>query len=135
MATDSVPAPTERQAPAQAPRSLLIDGRWVSARSGAELRVEDPATEETLGSVADAAPEDAVAAVAAATGAQAGWAATPPRERGEILRRAFSLMVERAEDLALLITLENGKTVAESKGEIAYAAEFFRWFSEEAVRI
>lgn len=135
MATDSVTAPAEREALGQAPRSLLIDGRWVPARSGAELRVEDPATEETLGSVADAAPEDAVEAIAAAASAQAAWAVTAPRERGEILRRAFSLMIERAGDLALLITLENGKTVAESKGEIAYAAEFFRWFSEEAVRI
>ena len=85
--------------------------------------------------VADAAPEDATAALDAAVAAQAAWAATPPRERGEILRRAFDIIMARTDELALLMTLEMGKPLAEAKGEVAYAAEFFRWFSEEAVRI
>ncbi len=114
---------------------LLIGGRWRSATGGETLDVEDPATGKVLTSVADASPEDGVAALDAAVATQAGWAATAPRERGEILRRAFELMTERADDLALLMTLEMGKTVAESKAEITYAAEFFRWFAEEAVRI
>ena len=114
---------------------LLIGGRWRSATGGETLDVEDPATGKVLTSVADASPEDGVAALDAAVAAQAGWAATAPRERGEILRRAFELMTERTDDLALLMTLEMGKTVAESKAEITYAAEFFRWFAEEAVRI
>ena len=114
---------------------LLIGGRWRSATGGETLDVEDPATGKVLTSVANASPEDGVAALDAAVAAQAGWAATAPRERGEILRRAFELMTERADDLALLMTLEMGKTVAESKAEITYAAEFFRWFAEEAVRI
>jgi succinate-semialdehyde dehydrogenase/glutarate-semialdehyde dehydrogenase len=114
---------------------MLIDGRWVAARSGEELSVEDPATQIAVATVPDAAAEDGVAAVDAASRAQAAWAATPPRKRGEVLRRAFELMTERLDELALLITIENGKTLAESKGEVAYAAEFFRWFSEEAVRV
>ena len=114
---------------------LLIGGRWRSATGGETLDVEDPATGKVLTSVADASPEDGVAALDAAVATQAGWAATAPRERGEILRRAFELMTERTDDLALLMTLEMGKTVAESKAEITYAAEFFRWFAEEAVRI
>ena len=114
---------------------LLIGGRWQSATGGETLDVEDPATGKVLTSVANASPEDGVAALDAAVAAQAGWAATAPRERGEILRRAFELMTERTDDLALLMTLEMGKTVAESKAEITYAAEFFRWFAEEAVRI
>jgi succinate-semialdehyde dehydrogenase/glutarate-semialdehyde dehydrogenase len=116
-------------------RRLFIGGEWRDASGGATLDVEDPATGETLTSVADATPEDAKAALDAACDVQAEWAAHPPRERGEILRRAFETLVERADDLALLMTLEMGKPVAESKAEILYAAEFFRWFSEEAVRI
>src|ERR687884_1341945 len=99
------------------------------------MQVDDPATQEVLTEVADATVEDGRAALDAAVAAQADWARTPPRERGEILRRAFTLLTERADDLALLMTLEMGKTVTESKAEIVYAAEFFRWFSEEAVRI
>ncbi|MDQ1628405.1 MAG: succinate-semialdehyde dehydrogenase / glutarate-semialdehyde dehydrogenase [Actinomycetota bacterium] len=117
------------------PSGLLIGGRWRAATGGATLAVHDPATGEELAQVADAQPEDAVAALDAAAAAQPGWAATPPRERGEILRRAFELLVEHTEDLALLMTLEMGKSLSESKAEVAYGAEFFRWFSEQAVRI
>lgn len=114
---------------------LYIGGEWRPASGGQTMPVEDPATGEVLTEVADASPEDAVAALDAAVAAQEAWAAHPPRERGEILRRAFEAIMARADDLALLMTLEMGKTVAESKAEIAYAAEFFRWFSEEAVRV
>jgi succinate-semialdehyde dehydrogenase/glutarate-semialdehyde dehydrogenase len=117
------------------PTELFIGGKWQTATGGKTLPVEDPATGTTLCAVADASPADGVAALDAAVAAQADWAATPPRDRGEILRRTYELMTERADDLALLMTLEMGKPVAESKGEIAYAAEFFRWFAEEAVRI
>ena len=114
---------------------LLIGGEWREAAQGRTLPVEDPATGEVLCEVADADAGDARAALDAAVAAQAAWAAYPPRERGEILRRAFEMITARVEDLALLMTLEMGKPLAESKAEIAYAAEFFRWFSEEAVRI
>ncbi len=114
---------------------LYVGGRWRQASGGRTLPVEDPATGETLCEVADATVEDARSALDAAVAAQAGWAAHPPRERGEILRRAYQAITARSDDLALLMTLEMGKPVAESRAEIAYAAEFFRWFSEEAVRI
>ena len=114
---------------------LFIGGSWRPAAGGAKLPVDDPATGKALCEVADASPEDGMDALDAAVGAQSGFAAMPPRERGEILRRAFQLITERADDLALLMTLEMGKPIAESKGEITYAAEFFRWFAEEAVRI
>src|SRR6266498_2648834 len=117
------------------PTELFVGGKWQPATGGKTLAVEDPSTGTTLCDVADASPEDGVAALDAATAAQADWAATAPRERGEILRRTYELMTERADELALLMTLEMGKPVAESKAEIAYAAEFFRWFAEEAVRI
>src|SRR5437764_5013643 len=117
------------------PTQLLIGGEWRNPRAGGTLPVEDPATGETLVEVADAEPDDARDALAAATEAQDEWGARPPRERGEILRRAFEALVARADDLALLMTLEMGKAVKESKAEITYAAEFFRWFSEQAVRI
>jgi succinate-semialdehyde dehydrogenase/glutarate-semialdehyde dehydrogenase len=116
-------------------RQLFIGGEWRDASGGATLDVEDPSTGETLTSVADATPDDARAALDAACAVQEQWAAHPPRERGEILRRAFETLIARADDLALLMTLEMGKPVAESKAEITYAAEFFRWFAEEAVRI
>ncbi len=125
----------ERRVLDLAPKGLLIDGHWRDAGGGARFAVEDPATTEALCEMADATPADAVAALNAACSAQAEWAATPPRQRGEILRRSFELIVERADDLALLMTLEMGKPLAESKGEVSYAAEFFRWFAEEAVRI
>ena len=118
-----------------APRQLYIGGQWRDATGGATLEVEDPATGEALCSVADATAEDAMAALDAAVAAQAGWAATSPNERSEILYRAFTTMQERSGELALLMTLEMGKALSESKGEIAYAAEFFRWFSGEALRI
>jgi succinate-semialdehyde dehydrogenase/glutarate-semialdehyde dehydrogenase len=117
------------------PKQLYIGGRWRDASGAGTLAVEDPSTGETLVEVANAQPDDALAALAAAAEAQAEWAAHPPRERGEILRRAYEMIVARSEQLALLMTLEMGKALAESRAEISYAAEFFRWFSEEAVRI
>ena len=117
------------------PKQLLIGGEWRDATGGGTLGVEDPATGETLCEVADATPEDAVAALDAAVTAQPEWAASAPNERSEILQRAFEALNERADELGLLMTLEMGKAVAESKGEIAYAAEFFRWFAGEALRI
>lgn len=117
------------------PKGLLIGGRWQPAKDGREYEVEDPSTAQPLCAVPDAGAADARAAMDAAAAAQAGWAATAPRERGEILRRAYELIVERQNDLALLMTLEMGKPVAESRSEIVYAAEFFRWFAEEAVRV
>ena len=116
------------------PKKLFIGGRWVDGAEGV-LGVEDPSTREQIAEVADAGPDDAQRALAAAHEQQAEWAAHPPRERGEILRRAYELMVERSDDLALVMTLEMGKPVAESKAEVTYAAEFFRWFSEQAVRV
>jgi succinate-semialdehyde dehydrogenase/glutarate-semialdehyde dehydrogenase len=116
-------------------KQLYIGGEWRDANGGATLPVEDPATGEPLCEIADGTPDDAKAALDAAVGMQAEWAATPPNERSEILHRAFELLNERADELALLMTLEMGKTVAESKGEIAYSAEFFRWFAGEALRI
>ena len=117
------------------PTGVFIGGQWRDAAGGATFAVEDPATQETLTEVADGQPEDATAALDAAVAAGPGWAATPPRERGEILRRAWSLLGEHTDELALLMTLEMGKSVTESKAEVAYGAEFFRWFSEQAVRI
>jgi succinate-semialdehyde dehydrogenase / glutarate-semialdehyde dehydrogenase len=117
------------------PKRLFIGGEWRDAGEGGTLAVEDPSTGEALTEVADGRPDDAVAALDAAVEAQREWAHHPPRDRGEILRRAFEAITERTDELALLMTLEMGKPVAESKAEIAYAAEFFRWFAEEAVRI
>ena len=117
------------------PRGLLIGGKWVASAEGARFDVHDPSTGLPLTHVADATPADGVAALDAAVAAQPGWAEVAPRERSEILRRAFNLLHERLDDLALLMTLEMGKPIAESRGEIVYAAEFFRWFAEEAVRI
>jgi succinate-semialdehyde dehydrogenase/glutarate-semialdehyde dehydrogenase len=116
------------------PKQLYIGGEWVDGSRGT-LDVEDPATQETIASVADASAEDAKAALAACAETQAEWQQTPPRERGEILRRAFELITERADDLALLMTLEMGKSVKESKAVVTYASEFLRWFAEQAVRI
>lgn len=127
--------PAEARALAAAPTGLLIGGEWLPARGGKLLPVEDPATGQVLAEVADASPEDAAAALEAASGAQAAWAATAPRRRGEVLRTAYELMTAGVEDLAMLMTMEMGKPLAESRAEVAYAAEFFRWFSEEAVRI
>jgi succinate-semialdehyde dehydrogenase / glutarate-semialdehyde dehydrogenase len=117
------------------PKQLLIGGRWVDGSERGTFPVEDPATGEPIAEVADGTPDDALAALAAADDQQAKWREHAPRERGEILRRAYELMTERQEDLALLMTLEMGKSVKESQTEVAYAAEFFRWFAEQAVRI
>jgi succinate-semialdehyde dehydrogenase/glutarate-semialdehyde dehydrogenase len=133
--TDSAGHDREQAVLDAVPTGLFIGGAWRPAASGATLAVDDPATGKTLVEVANAAPEDGRAALDAAVAAQPGFAAMPPRERGEILRRAYELIMSRVDDLALLMTLEMGKPIAESKGEIAYAAEFFRWFAEEAVRI
>jgi len=119
----------------EVPTGLLIGGQWGPSRGGGVLPVIDPATETAVAEVADASPEDALDAVSAAYQALPGWAATPPRERGECLRRAFGLMMENAEALARLMVLENGKALRDARGEVSYAAEFFRWYSEEAVRI
>jgi succinate-semialdehyde dehydrogenase/glutarate-semialdehyde dehydrogenase len=128
-------ATQEQQVVDQVKKQLLIGGEWRDGGEGATLAIEDPATGETLCEVADGTPDDAKAALGAAADAQGQWAEHPPRERGEILRRAFDTITERTDELALLMTLEMGKTIAESKAEISYAAEFFRWFSEQAVRI
>jgi succinate-semialdehyde dehydrogenase/glutarate-semialdehyde dehydrogenase len=128
-------ATQERTVVDEVPTQLFIGGEWRDASGGATLDVEDPSTGEVLTSVADATPEDAKAALDACCAIQPEWAKHPPRERGEILRRAFERLIERSDELALLMTLEMGKPLAESKAEITYAAEFFRWFSEEAVRI
>jgi len=117
-----------------APTGLLIGGKWSSGRAGT-LPVINPATEEPVIEVADASPEDALDAVAAAADALPGWAARPPRERAECLRRAYELMIARSEQLARLMVVENGKALRDARGEIVYAAEFFRWYAEEAVRI
>jgi succinate-semialdehyde dehydrogenase / glutarate-semialdehyde dehydrogenase len=128
-------ADSERAVLDPVPKGLLIGGKWREASGGGTLAVEDPATGEALCAVADATIEDGLAALDAATSAQAAWAAHPPRERGEILRRAFEAVTAQADDLALLMTLEMGKPLAESRAEVTYGADFLRWFSEEAVRI
>jgi succinate-semialdehyde dehydrogenase/glutarate-semialdehyde dehydrogenase len=128
-------ADSERAVLDPVPKGLLIGGKWREASGGGTLAVEDPATGEALCAVADATIEDGLAALDAATSAQAAWAAHTPRERGEILRRAFEAVTAQADDLALLMTLEMGKPLAESRAEVTYGADFLRWFSEEAVRI
>jgi len=115
------------------PKGLVINGKQIQTDS--TLKVEDPSTGETLAEVADASPEQGMEALDAAAAAQDSWAATDPRVRGEILRRAFDLLIARGEDIALLMTLEMGKPLVEARAELAYGAEFLRWFSEEAVRI
>ena len=116
-------------------KGLYVGGEWREATDGGTFAVFDPGTGKQLCDVADGQPADATAALDAAVAAQAGWAATPARQRGEILRAGWQLMTDRVEDLALLMTLEMGKSLAESRAEVTYAAEFFRWFGEEAVRI
>jgi succinate-semialdehyde dehydrogenase/glutarate-semialdehyde dehydrogenase len=116
-------------------RRLFIGGTWRDANSGATFDVRDPADGSVITQVANGDVSDAVDALDAAVEAQESWATTPPRERGEILRRAFETIVARADDFAELMSLEMGKTIAEAKGEVTYGAEFFRWFSEEAVRV
>jgi succinate-semialdehyde dehydrogenase / glutarate-semialdehyde dehydrogenase len=118
----------------EAPTGLLIGGEWSRGRAGT-MPVVNPATEDAITEVASASPEDGMDAVRAAAEALPRWASRPPRERGECLRRAFELMMQRSDQLARLMVLENGKALRDAKGEIAYAAEFFRWYAEEAVRI
>ena len=116
------------------PTQLLVGGKWVDASDGRTFDVSDPATGEVIAAVADASVEDGLAAVSAASAALPGWSATPPRQRAEVLRRTFELMTERTDQLARLIVRENGKALTDARGEVTYAAEFFRWFAEEAVR-
>lgn len=120
---------------ASLPTDLFIDGTWRPAEDNKRFTVADPATESELTTVADASIKDGAAALSAAVQAQKTWGQTPPRQRGELLRSAFEKITAREEDFALLMTLEMGKSLEESRGEVAYGAEFLRWFSEEAVRI
>ena len=114
---------------------LFIDGDWVDAASGRTTDVINPATEQVLTTIADGGAPDAQRAIDVAAARQDDWARTPPRERGEILRRAYELIIARQDDLATLMTVEMGKPLAEARGEVTYGADFFRWFAEEAVRI
>jgi len=120
--------------PLDVPTQLYLGGKWVAAHGDGRFDVLDPATGEVVATVADGTVEDAADAVDAADAAAADWSARPPRERSEILRRAFELMTRDAEHLARLVTIENGKALPDARGEVAYAAEFFRWYAEEAVR-
>jgi succinate-semialdehyde dehydrogenase/glutarate-semialdehyde dehydrogenase len=117
-----------------APTQLLIAGTWVDASDHSTFEVDDPATGDVIAEVANGTVEDGLAAVTAAADALPAWAATAPRQRAEILRRTFELMTQRAEEFARLIVRENGKALSDARGEVTYAAEFFRWFAEEAVR-
>src|SRR5215208_1153520 len=128
-------ATEEQRIVEQVPNKLYIGGEWRDASGGGTLAVIDPATEEPLCEVADGTPEDAMAALDAAVEAQREWGNSPPNDRAGVLWKAFELLMERADELATLMTLEMGKPVAESKAEIVYAADFFRWFSGEALRI
>ena len=130
----TITASQEQQVVDEVPKQLYIGGKWRDGAKGT-LTVEDPSTEAPLCEVADASVDDAKAALDAAVSAGPEFAAMAPRQRGEILRRAFETITERRDELALLMTLEMGKTIKESLAEIAYAAEFFRWFSEESVRV
>ncbi len=130
----TITATEEQRVVDAVPKQLYIAGEWRDGTAGT-LAVEDPSTGEQLAEIADGTVGDAKAALDAAVAAAESWAEHPPRERGEILRRGFETIIERADELALLMTLEMGKPVHESKGEVLYAAEFFRWFAEEAVRI
>jgi succinate-semialdehyde dehydrogenase / glutarate-semialdehyde dehydrogenase len=117
------------------PTRLFIDGQWIDSGDGSVIEVIDPAEETVLATVSNATLEDGMAAVAAAHAAAPGWAATPPRRRAELLRRAFEAMIAERDQLAHLITLESGKALPEAQAEVGYAAEFLRWYSEEATRI
>src|ERR1700704_3728358 len=130
----TISAPEEHKVLEQVPKQLYIGGEWRDGSKGT-FSVQDPSTGEGLCEVADASVEDAKAALDAAVEAGPEWAQHPPRERGEILRRAFETIIEHKDELALLMTLEMGKPLKESLAEITYGAEFLRWFSEEAVRI
>ncbi|TXN28311.1 NAD-dependent succinate-semialdehyde dehydrogenase [Lacisediminihabitans profunda] len=126
---------SESELLAKVPDQLFIGGDWVDSTSGRAIQVHDPATGAVIRTIADASVADGARAMDAAAAAQDSWAATAPRVRGEILRGAFDLLQERADEFALLMTIEMGKPLAEARGEVAYGGEFLRWFSEEAVRI
>jgi succinate-semialdehyde dehydrogenase/glutarate-semialdehyde dehydrogenase len=126
---------SEKELLATVPTQLYIGGQWVDGESGRTIEVSDPATGEVLARIADATPADGIRALDAAVDAAASWAATPARTRGELLRAAWELLRERADEVALLMTLEMGKPLAEARGEVAYGGEFLRWFAEEAPRI
>ena len=128
-------AVTQKSVIDSVPKGLLIGGQWRDGGDGQTIAVDDPSSGRVLTHVAAASVADGRAALDAAVAAQADWARTAPRDRGELLRAAYEKITERAEEFAMLMTLEMGKTLAESRGEVAYGAEFFRWFSEEAVRI
>jgi succinate-semialdehyde dehydrogenase/glutarate-semialdehyde dehydrogenase len=130
----TITAPEEQRVIDEVPKQLYIGGEWRDGSEGT-LAVEDPSTGEPLCEIADASPDDARAALDAAVSAGPAFADSAPRERGEILRRAFEAIMDRQDELALLMTLEMGKPISESRAEIAYGAEFLRWFSEQAVRI
>lgn len=120
---------------ARIPTDLYIDGKWTPASDGSRFDVEGPATADVIGSVASATADDATAAVAAAHGAAAEWAATPPRHRSEVLRRAYEAMISRRDEIAEVIVRESGKSWGDAVAETDYAADFYRWFSEEAARV
>ncbi len=128
-----MPTPTELLT--KVPTDLFIGGTWRAASEGGRFDVTDPATGDVIAQVADGSVEDGLAAVSAAAEAGPAWAATPPRQRAEILRNAWALMTERVDEIATLISLENGKALTDAKGEATYAAEFFRWYAEETVRM
>jgi succinate-semialdehyde dehydrogenase/glutarate-semialdehyde dehydrogenase len=130
-----VTALEEKNVLSAVPTGLFIGGQWRDASRGRAIDVEDPATGQVLTAVADASEQDGAQALDAAVAAQAGWRRTPARERAEILRRAFDLVIAKRDEFALLMTLEMGKPLAEARGEVTYGAEFLRWFSEEAPRI
>ncbi len=131
MTTESA----EKQLLEKVPTKLFIGGTWRDASGGKTLVVRDPATGNVIAEIADASAEDAAAALDAAVAVQAEWAESAPRERSNILRKAFDILQERADEFALLMSLEMGKPLAEARGEVTYGGEFLRWFSEEAVRI
>ena len=126
---------SEAQLLARVPAASLIGGEWRERGEGEPIAVEDPATGSTLLELPNATVADGLEALDAAAGAQLAWAQTPARQRAELLRAAFEATISRREEFALLMTLEMGKPLAESKGEVTYGGEFLRWFSEEAVRI
>lgn len=117
------------------PTQLYIGGKWLPSSDGSTVPVVDPSSGKVIADVANATVDDGLASVSAASDAAADWASTPPRQRAEVLRRMFELMTQRSESLAMLISTENGKALPDARGEVAYAAEFFRWYAEEAVRL
>ncbi len=127
--------PNEQELLDRVQSGLSIGGTWQPSTTGETIDVHDPATGETLKTISSATVEDAVRALDAAVAAQDAWAATPSRDRSNILRRAFDMLIERKEEFALLMAMEMGKPISEARGEVAYGAEFLRWFSEEAVRV